>query len=276
MYIDPEMAPLTEISEDIYERLRLAACSEQRRVLIFSLNEGEKSLSELRDEMQLDSATIIHALRALERDNFVREDAKRNYALTVIGKTVAHKVIDFFETTGALVKHETFWLEHDLSGIPDQLFDRIGALRDSTLVVDTELDPFKAYNSFVAFLEKPSALELIASVSATDPLSLFGEFVVGQKRIELVATEPVLQYMIEKLGQARVKEALRAGHKLSLLRRDPKLVFAVADHVIMLIPFRLDGRFDYSAALTSESPEAIAWGHDLFRHYVELSESVTM
>src|SRR5665647_3039998 len=98
MYIDPEMAPLTEISEDIYERLRLAACSEQRRALILSLNEGEKSLSDLRDEMQLDSATIIHALRALERDSFVREDANRYYFLTVIGKTVARKVIDFYET----------------------------------------------------------------------------------------------------------------------------------------------------------------------------------
>jgi len=276
MYIDPEMAPLTEISEDIYERLRLAACSEQRRALILSLNEGEKSLSDLRDEMQLDSATIIHALRALERDSFVREDANRYYFLTVIGKTVARKVIDFYETTGTLLKYETFWLEHDLSGIPDYLFDRIGALRDSTLVVDTELDPFKAYHSFVVYLEKSSTLELIASVSAPDPLSLFGEFVVGHKHIELVATEPVLDYAIEELGQARVKEALRAGHKLYVLRHDPKLVFAVADHVIILILFRLDGRFDYSAALTSESPEAIAWGHEMFRHYVELSESVTL
>jgi predicted transcriptional regulator len=267
------MAPLTGISEDIYERLRLVICSEQRRVLLLSLNPEKKSLSDLRDVMELNPSTIIHALRALERDNLVQEDVQRNYSLTAIGKAAVHKLIDFFETTGAFVKYEAFWLEHDLSGIPDHLFDRIGALRDSALVVDTQLDPFKAYHSLVALLEKSHTLELIASVSAPDPHILFGEFALG-KRVELVVTEPVLHHIIEELGQERVKEALLANHKLYVLRHDPRLVFAVADHVIVLLLCHLDAGFDYSAALTSESPEAIAWGHDLFGHYVDLSESV--
>jgi predicted transcriptional regulator len=267
------MAPLTAISEDIYGKLRLIICSDQRRALLLSLDREKKPLSDLRDEVQLDSATIIHSLRALERDNLVREDAQRNYSLTAIGKAAVHKLIDFFETTGAFVKYETFWLEHDLSGIPAHLFDRIGALRDSTLIVDTELDPFKASHSLVALLEKSPTVELIASVSAPDPHILFGEFALG-KRIELVVTEPVLHHLIEELGQERVKEALLAGHKLYVLRHDPRLVFAVAHHIIVLLLYHLDGGFDYSAALTSESPEAIAWGHDLFRHYVDLSESV--
>jgi predicted transcriptional regulator len=268
------MAPLTAISEDIYDRLRLIICSDQRRVLLLSLNREKKPLSDLRDEVQLDSATIIHSLRALERDNLVREDAYRNYSLTAIGKAAVHKLIDFFETTGAFVKYETFWLEHDLSGIPAPLFDRIGALRDSTLVVDTQLDPFKAYHSLVALLEKSPTVELIASVSAPDPHTLFDEFVLGHKHMEVIMTEPVLHHVIEELGQVRVEEARRAGHKLYVLRHDPKLVFAVADPVIVLLLYHLAGGFDYSAALTSESPEAIAWGHDLFRHYVDLSESV--
>jgi len=270
------MALKTEMSEKVRKRLLLAICSDQRTQLLLALNEGEKTVSDLRDAVQLDGPTIIHALRILEMNHFVSENGERSYNLTPIGKNVVRKVLDFYCATEAVVTHEKFWLEHDFGGIPEQLFDRIGALRDSTLVIDTQLDPFKAYNNFVELLKASHTLELIASVSAPDPQFLFHEFVEAHKHVELVVTESVLHHVIEKLGQARVKRALREGHKLYVIRQDPKLVFAVADHVIVLMLCRLDGGFDYSVSLTSESPEAIVWGHDVFRHYVESSESVTV
>jgi predicted transcriptional regulator len=143
----------------------------------------------------------------LQTIHFVSEDGERVYYLTAIGKNMVRKLIDLIGDTEVIVEHEKFWIEHDLSGIPDQLFDRIGALRDSTLVADTKRDPLTAYHSFVAFLEKSSTVELIASVNAPDPHFLYDEFVVGHKHIELVVTESVLHHVIEELGQVRVKEA---------------------------------------------------------------------
>jgi len=268
------MALKTEMSDGVWKRLRAATCSDQRTQLLLSLNEEKKSVGDLRDALHVDGPTIIHALRMLQTLHFVSEDGERVYYLTAIGKNMVRKLIDLIGDTEVIVEHEKFWIEHDLSGIPDQLFDRIGALRNSTLVADSKRDPLTTYRSFIAFLENSPTVELITSVYAPDPRFLYEEFVLGHKHIELVVTESVLHHVMEELGQVRVKEALRTGDKLYLLRHDPRLVFAVADHVVILMLSRLGGGFDYSAALTNESSEAIAWGHDLFRHYVGLSESV--
>jgi len=61
--------------------LRLAACSNLRSEIITSLKGGKKSLSELRDELEVSSTTAIHALRELEKGNLVFQDADRAYAL---------------------------------------------------------------------------------------------------------------------------------------------------------------------------------------------------
>jgi predicted transcriptional regulator len=39
--------------------------------------------------------------------------------------------------------------------------------------------------------------------------------------------------------------------------------------------YRIDDTFDYSSTLTSENPEAIVWGQQLFDHYVSVSAAVT-
>ena len=56
---------------------------------------------------------------------------------TAIGRGAARKILNFRSAMAALMKHEAFWFEHDLSGIPDHMFDKIGALRDASLIVGT-------------------------------------------------------------------------------------------------------------------------------------------
>jgi predicted transcriptional regulator len=264
-----------DTSEKALKLLRVITCSGQRMRLLLVLNEGGKTVGDLRDAVQLDSPAIVHALRVLEANRLVSESG-RTYYLTAIGKNVAHKVIDFCGAVEVIFAHEQFWTGHDVSGIPEQLFDRIAALRDYTLLVDTPLDLRKAYYSFVELLKGSHTLRIVSSVYAPDPLFLYDEYVARHKHLELVTTESVAHQAIESLGKARVRRALREGHKLYVVRQDPKLVFAVADHLIAFMLYRFDGILDYSTVLTSRSEEALAWGHDVFRHYVQLAECVTL
>ena len=41
-----------------------------------------------------------------------------------------------------------------------------------------------------------------------------------------------------------------------------------------LVPYRLDGMFDWSSDLINCNKTAIDWGLALFNHYVEIAESV--
>jgi len=111
---------------DVDKAIRLAVCSDQRKEILLSLKDGMKTLRELRDELKLSAPAIVHALRELETNHLIRQDSKRNYMVTPIGRSAARKVIDFQGAMAALMKHEAFWLGHDLGGIPDNILTRSG------------------------------------------------------------------------------------------------------------------------------------------------------
>lgn len=114
--------------------LRLVICSDLRKNLLICLNEDKKSLGDLRNELNISSTTAIHALRELEKSNLVFQDRDKNYALTKIGRILTLKVADFSNAVDVLKKYERFWLEHDLTGIPEHMMEKIGWLKNSNVI----------------------------------------------------------------------------------------------------------------------------------------------
>jgi predicted transcriptional regulator len=261
---------------DAYKDLRLAICSERRRALLLSLNEGKKSLGDLRDELKTSSPALIHALRELEMNHLIREDQVRQYELTPIGRGAVRKVIDFRRSMEVLQKHQAFWLEHNLRGIPDQIFDRIGSLRDATLITGPPSDLFKAMRHFVELLQNSTVVKLVSPIYIPDiDVIVLEKFVSEESRIELVLTEEILHHFIGEAEDARFKEARDKYLTLRVLHDDPKLVMVVTDRFMALALYRTDATFDYSSTLSSENPEAIAWSQQLFDYYVSVSAAVT-
>lgn len=138
---------------DMLAILRMAVCSDLRRNLLISLNEGKKSLGDLRDKLQISSSTAIHALRELERNDFALQNKNRDYLLTDIGRIIALKLLDFSNAAVALEKHKKFWIQHDLAGIPDHLLEKIGWLKDSMIINIDTLDIIKAHRSYIGLIK---------------------------------------------------------------------------------------------------------------------------
>ena len=272
------VGPETEMDEnaDVYKNLRLSICSEHRRALLFSLNEGKKPLAALQKELNVPSPAIIHALRELEGNHLVRQDRVRQYGLTTIGRSAVREVIDFRRVMEVLTKHEAFWSEHDLSGIPDHIFDQIGSLRDATLIMGTPPDIFKAMRRFVELLQDSTIVRLVSPVYIPNIEAIvLDKFVSAELRIELLLTDEVLRHFIGEAENVSLKEAREIYLKLRVLREDPKLVLVVTDRFMALALYRTDGTFDHSSTLTSEDPEAIAWSRQLYDHYVIESDDIT-
>ena len=262
---------------DEYKDLRLSVCSDRRRAVLLSLNEGTKSLAELQKELKTEKSALIHGLRELEGEHLVRQDRMRRYVVTPIGRVAARKVIDFRRAMEVLKKHEAFWSEHDLGGIPDDVFDRIGSLRDATLISGVPTDLFKAMRRFVDLLQDSPLLSLVSSIYIPNIDAIVLEkFASEETRIELVLTEAVLQHFIDEAERTRLKETRGKHLTLRMLHDDPKLVLVVTDRFMALAVYRADGTFDYSSILMSENLEAIAWSKQLFDHYVSVSAEVTL
>ena len=265
-----------DVDKDVDKVIRLAVCSDQRKEILLLMNGGMKSLRELRDELKLSSPAIIHALRELETNHIIRQDSKRNYMLTPIGRGAARKVIDFQGTMAVLIKYEAFWLEHDLGGIPGHIFDKIGSLSDAALITGTPTDVFKALRHFAELFRDSKVVKLVSPFYIPNIGELVLEQFTRQQHVALVLTDEVSNHLIEEIGRARLREEGSKNLTLYVTRDNPKLVLVVADAFMGLGLYSVDGAFDYYYMLTSQNREAIAWGQELFDYYVASSESVVL
>ena len=252
----------------IQNTLRLATCSELRRVILVSLGEGEKALSELREELEVSSTTAIHALRDLERYNFVFQDEHRDYALTKIGEIIALKLSDFVDAIEVLKKHEDFWLTHDLSGIPEQLLEKIGWLNNSNVVKIDVLDIIKTHKTYIAFIETAKWIRGVSSIFSPDYPKVFEGLVKKTIDTRLILTENVWEKVIEVVGLENIRYQLSKGClEIFIAEEDVKVAFTVTDAVLSLGLFALDGTYDNTCDLISNDERAVCWGVELFEQY---------
>jgi len=252
---------------------RLLICSDLRKNLILSLKNGATSLAELREATGATSTAAIHALRELEKERLTFQDSKRNYLLTSPGKIVALHVESFVQTVNVITQFGKFWLEHDLSGIPEDFLKNIGCLQESQVLTSVPTDVFNAFSTFITLLEDAKVIRGVAPVSTPGLLDIYAELAAKGIPIELVVTHDVLENVGELANRSQPKNPLKKNLKLFVIEQNPKTAFTVTDYFLMIGLFRSDGSYDYSDQLLSYSTEGTRWGRELFDHYVGASKA---
>ncbi|KCZ72386.1 putative transcriptional regulator [Candidatus Methanoperedens nitroreducens] len=256
--------------EDMLATLRIAICSDLRRNILVSLYDGGKSLSNLRSELQISSSTAIHALRELQKNTLVFQDKNRNYLLTSIGRIIALKLLDFSDAAEVLKEHRRFWIEHDLTGIPDYLLEKIGWLKDSKLIQIDPLDIVKTHSSYINFIKKAKWVKGVSPIFSPDYPSAFKELVNKNIYVKVILTNAVLKKLIEAVGWRNLKNSI-SNHCLDILITDEdlKVAFTATNGFISLGLFTTNGVYDVKYDLISTSERAVHWGVELFEYYRE-------
>ena len=206
----------------------------------------------------------------------VQQDELRDYSLTVIGEAIAQKVINCHHLAEVLTLHEAFWFEHDVSGIPEYLFGRIGLLRDSTLVADTQEHVLSGLQAFVGLIEDADLLKIITPFYNLNFINRLDVFASKDKEWHLIVTEEVLQRAIMDAKHPNVKALLQSQGQIRVRREDPRLFFVSTGEAIALALANVRGLLDYSTLLVSRGSDAITWGRELFRYYNDRSEKVVL
>ena len=277
MYITPQMEKgrsetIVEPKVNESELLRLLICSDLRKKLLLALKNGTTQLAGLRDATGASSTAAIHALRELEKERLTYQDGKRNYMLTSSGKIVALHVESFVQTVNVITQFGKFWLEHDLSGIPEDSLKDIGRLQDSQVLTSKPTDVFNAFSTFVALLEEAKAIRGVAPVFTPDLLDSYARLAARGTPIELIVTREVLENVLELIDHHPLKTPLTENLRLFVIEQNPKTAFTVTDYFFIIGLFRSDGSYDYSDELLSYNKDAIEWGIELFDHYVGSSK----
>jgi predicted transcriptional regulator len=264
-------------SEEVEQILRLLACSDLRHGLAQTLRNGKKmTLSELSEEVGASSPACVHALRELTKEHVTRQDEKRNYLLTNIGEIVTRKFAEVNANITVLSQHREFWLDHDLSDIPKHLLDKIGYLADSELVSSSASDLFSVFNAFFMLLENSKEIRAISPIFIGDMTTLFLRLYEKKIDIELIFTPDVLNATLKTADRKDLGNALKKNLKIFQIEKQPNFAATVTDYFFFIGFFKPDGQFDWSSGLLSYSPNALAWGHELYAYYVEKAEPVVL
>ncbi|VVB96191.1 Methanogenesis regulatory protein FilR1 [uncultured archaeon] len=247
---------------------RLVICSDLRKNLLMCLNEDKKSLGDLRNELDISSTTAIHALRELEKSNLVFQDKDKNYALTKIGRILILKVADCSNAVDVIKKHERFWLEHDLSGIPGHLMEKIGWLKDSNIVQIDSLDIVKTHESFVRFIKPAKWLKGVSPIFSADYPVVFKEMIERNVNTQAIVTNAVLKKTVDAFGKENFDKLISKYQlDLSVIDEDLKVAFTVTDGFLSVGLFTNNGLYDPTHDLISTDDKAIQWGIELFEYY---------
>jgi predicted transcriptional regulator len=264
---------------EVEQILRLLSCSDLRNNLAQTLRNGKKmTLSELSEHVGASSPACVHALRELTKEHVTRQDEKRNYLLTNIGEIVTRKFKEINATITALSQHREFWLDHDLSDIPQRLLDKVGYLADSEIISSTATDLFSVFNAFFMLLENSKEIRGISPIFIGDMTTLFNKLVSKNiDPIELIFTPDVLDATLKTVADRKeLANALKKNLKIFKIEKQPNFAATVTDYFFFIGFFKPDGQFDWSSGLLSYSPDALEWGQELFAYYVEKTEPVIL
>jgi predicted transcriptional regulator len=117
----------------------LIVSSEQRREILFYLEEEPRTIPELRSRFGIDTTHISAKLRELEEYELIAANNK-TYRLTTRGRILLNSYRPYADTVEVIGKFDSFWTSHDMSDIPGELLSRIGELRNSRYVEDDIYD----------------------------------------------------------------------------------------------------------------------------------------
>lgn len=249
--------------------------------ILLSLKEGGKSLSDLRASVKARDTSILHALKKLDNKRAIYKDTiKHSYSLTNVGYICSIMLNQFSEASNVLMEMKDFWLNHNLSGIPEHLLLRIGALSNLTVVKDTPSDLDAVHKRYLDSLKGSEWVYGVSPVFHSDFTEAITEILGKGGKVKFVFTKEVLDRIKETVKLKELAKYVRRiliDHNLEIfIGNNLKVGLTVTDKFLSFGLFTLDGAYDYSTDLMGNHPQALEWGEELFEYYREISEKIRL
>jgi len=236
--------------------------------ILSSLLREPKKLSVLRGELGSSGSTIIHALADLEALKLTVQDGKQ-YRLTQLGLVEARLIEEASSATRVLEKYRDFWLGHDLAGVPSRLLSRIGALEDSILVQNNSVELDRVHSTFQRILLTSRRVRGLSPIFHPDYVGVFQRLLGEGATVELILTRGVLDRALSIADAGQLAGYIEGGKLRILLAEGMRVALTVTENSFSMGLFTVDGEYDYTRDLVSNSVRAIEWGEELFQYFLE-------
>jgi predicted transcriptional regulator len=256
------------------EKLKAFTRSAVRTRIMLCLREEPMSAAQLEEEMGIRASTILHSIREMIESGLVGKSGQV-YSLTNIGRIEARMIDELVSAIVILEKHKDFWLDHDISGIPEDLLVKIGTLGQSQIISADPVALLKVHQSYVKEIRNSSEIYGVSPIIFPDHSSAIAYAVRNGAKVELILTSKILDIIYKEHSHLLNEVKSFSKFKLYKIEGDVKVAFTVTDRLISLGLFGQDGTYDMLSDLFCYGEKAKSWGMELFEHYRSLAKPVS-
>ncbi len=262
--------------EDVKSDIKFVTTSSVRTNIILSLNEGDKDLNTLKNELNLESSAALHALKKLKGQNIIIKK-ENEYSLSSLGKLYAVKSENLFKSFYTIKKYEKIWLDHWINGIPKNLLKEIKCLNNSFLVESTPTDIIRPHSYYTELINRAHKIKGISPIFYYPYVDIYKNALKRNANVDLILTPLILDKMVETAGTKILRDILSSNDfNLYKIDEDIKIAITVTENFLSIGLFSTEGLYDATINLISYDAGAIKWGNKLFKYYLDKAKQVTL
>ncbi|WP_164997787.1 helix-turn-helix transcriptional regulator [Methanolobus psychrotolerans] len=253
--------------------LSILTFSEKRKDILFLLEKKPSTLSDIKDYFNVSSPEISPRIKEMLAYNLI-ERTDKHYHITPIGRAIITHFRPFLEIIETIEKNESFWEEHYLDDIPQNLLDNLMDLKGCEVVSDSIENIYESHKSFTENISRSSYLKGVSSIF----IPTYPDFVVGMAKrnvpTSLILTEKVFSKVRDE-HHDKLEYYLSSPHTELYVVDDVKLAFVVTDVFFSMSLFFTPDTYDPRDDLVGSGESALKWGSELFDHYKAISSQIT-
>lgn len=253
--------------------LSILTFSEKRKDLLFLLEEKSCTLSDIKEYFNVSSPEISPRIKEMLEHNLI-EKTDKTYRITPIGKAIIHHFRPFLDVLETIEKNESFWEEHYLGDIPQDMLNDLIALKECDVVSSSIESIYESHKVFVENILRSSHIKGISSIF----IPTYPDFVVNLAKKDvptsLILTEKVFLKVRDE-HREKLELYMNAPNTELYVIDDVKLAFVVTDVFFSMSLFFNPDTYDPRDDLIGYEEPALKWGSDLFDYYMERSRKIT-
>lgn len=225
-----------------------------RTMILLSLEESHKTLSQLAAALGFSAGTVYHRLKELKGAGFVQKE-EGFYSLTALGVMGALKTRDTMAYLQTMEKFKKFFSAHEIEALPHPFLLRVAEIASCELYHEG-VDPLRPIalisNVFEGACSKIHGVSTIGTSEWARILERKSEEAVD---ISLVVTDEVY-------GKIRSKSSL-LEKKASILTSPVRFVLVLTE-TTMLLALNKKDILDMTNIIVGKDKSALEWGAQLF------------
>jgi len=251
--------------------LKFVSSSAVRTKIIISLTEGTTRLKDMKEDMGVDSSTILHAMKKLENKNLIYKKGDE-YFISQTGVVIGLKLIDMIKLLFIFKENDEIMFDQD---VPLDIVTEFKQLHFADFEMP-ENEDFNFAEHFKDYIVGSDYIRAVTPICNSNIIESTKMIVDKNKEMDVVLNplvyEQSRQFMGLELFNQMNELISREKIRIWSIEQDLNVSFFLTDKFVVLGFIKSDGEAFKLRDMISYHPNAINWGNRLFDYYQERSE----